>query len=134
GGVFQRRAVLLDGPGVTFEVMKQFSVSPQFTPEPPEGEGIFSARADGSGLRRLGPASRFPTFAVVNDENSPIGLGFPPTQLVFGVSPNGRSIALIDLGPDTAGNEAPEIFLLDLRSGRRTQLTHFPRAASCRGD
>ena len=128
--VFQRLAVLPDGSGVIFEVTKQFSVYPQFTPEPPQGEGIFFARADGSGLRRLGPASRFPSFAVVKDVNSPIGLGFPPTQLVFGVSPNGRRIALIDLGPDTAGNEAPEIFLLDLRSGRRTQLTHLSPVAS----
>ena len=128
--VFQRLAVLPDGSGVIFEVTKQFSVYPQFTPEPPQGEGIFFARADGSGLRRLGPASRFPSFAVVKDVNSPIGLGFPPTQLVFGVSPNGRSIALIDLGPDTAGNEAPEIFLLDLRSGRRTQLTKLSRVAA----
>jgi len=50
--------------------------------------------------------------------------------LVFAVSPDGRSIAFIDLGPDTAGNEAPEIFLLDLRSGRRTQLTQLSRVAS----
>src|SRR4029077_6324299 len=80
--------------------------------------------------QRLVPSSRFPTFVVVNDVHTPIGLGFPKTQLVFGVSPNGRSIALIDLGPDTAGNEAPEIFLLDVRSGRRTQLTHLSRVAA----
>src|SRR5262249_8562115 len=129
-GVFQRLAVLPDASGVIFEVTKQYSVFPLITPELPGGEGIFFVRADGRGLRWDAPACRFPTFVVVKYVNSPIGLGFPKTQLVFGVSPNGRSIALIDLGPDTAGNEAPEIFLLDLRSRRRTQLTHLPRVAS----
>src|SRR5262245_28031469 len=127
---FQRLAVLPDGSGVIFEVTKQFSVVPILSPEPPRGEGIFFVRADGSGLQRLGPASRVPTFVAVNDVHSPFGQGFPKTQLVFAVSPNGRSIALIDLGPDTAGNEAPQIFLLDLRSGRRTQLTHLSRVAA----
>jgi hypothetical protein len=130
GGVFQRLAVLPDGSGVIFEVTRQFSVYPPVTPELPGGEGIFFVRADGSGLRRLGSASRVPTFVTVNDGNSPTGLGFPRSQLVFGISPNGRSIALIDLGPDTAGQEAPQIFLLDLRSGQRTQLTHLSRVAS----
>jgi hypothetical protein len=130
GGVFQRLGVLPDGSGVIFEVTKQFSLYPPVTPEPPRGEGIFFVRADGSGLRWLGPASRFPTFVVVNDVHSPRGLGYPITELVFAVSPDGRSIAFIDLGPDTAGNEAPEIFLLDLRSGRRTQLTQLSRVAS----
>jgi hypothetical protein len=41
-------------------------------------------------------------------------------------------MALIDLGPDTAGHEAPQIFLLDLRSGRRKQLTQQSRVASAR--
>jgi hypothetical protein len=131
GGAFQRLAVLPDGSGVVFEVTTQFSVYPTLSPEPaPGGEGIFLVRADGSGLRRLGPASRFPTFVGVNDVNSPIGISFPVTGMVYSVSPNGRSIALIDLGPDTAGHEAPQIFLLDLRSGRRTQLTHLSRVAS----
>src|SRR5262249_4170399 len=130
GGAFQRLAVLPDGSGVVFEMTKQFSVYPPFTPEPPQGEGIFLVRADGNGLRRLGPASRFPTFIVVNDANSPLGISFPVTGMIYSVSPNGRSIALIDLGPDTAGHEAPQIFLLDLRSGRRTQLTHLSRVAA----
>src|SRR5262249_51199597 len=129
GAAFQRLAVLPDGSGVVFEVTTQFSVFPTLSPAPRE-EGIFLVRADGSGLRRLGPASRFPTFVAVNDVYSPIGIGFPYTGMVYSVSPNGRSIALIDLGPDTAGHEAPQIFLLDLRSGRRTQLTHLSRVAA----
>src|SRR5215831_3875922 len=37
GGAFQRLAVLPDGSGVVFEMTKQFSVYPPFTPEPPHG-------------------------------------------------------------------------------------------------
>jgi hypothetical protein len=115
-GPFQRLAVLPDGSGVVFEVTNQFSVSPG--PQLPE-EGIFFVRANGKGLRRLGPASRFRPFRAFRDGTIRLfGDSFP-------VSPDGRRIALIDLGPfDGAGHEAPQIFLLDLRSGRRRQLTH----------
>jgi hypothetical protein len=124
-GVFQRMAVLPDASGVVFEVTKQFSLYPSLTPEPPRGEGIFFLRADGRGrLRRLGPASRFPPFLFASD---PLANFYLPTQYVLPVSPDGRSVALIDLGPDTAGHEAPQIFLLDVRSGRRTQVTRQSR-------
>jgi hypothetical protein len=129
-GVFQRLAVLPDGSGVVFEVMKQWSLFPALTPEPPRGEGIFFVRADGRGEpRRLGPASRQPTFLFASD---PLGTFHEFDAWTFPVSPNGRSIALIDLGPDTAGQEAPQVFLLDLRSGRRKQLTHQSRVWSAR--
>jgi hypothetical protein len=40
-------------------------------------------------------------------------------------------MAFIDFGPDTDGHEAPQIFLLDLRSPyQRTQLTHQSRVVS----
>jgi len=49
----------------------------------------------------------------------------------FPVSPDGRKIALIDLGSfGAAGHEAPQIFLLDLRSGRRCQPTHQSEVTS----
>jgi hypothetical protein len=118
-GVFQRVAVLPDGSGVVFEVTKQFSLYPPLTPEPPRGEGIFFVRADGRGLRRLGPASRFPSLLFVGGR----------TGTVFSVSPNGRSIAFIDLGPATAGHEAPQVFLLDLRI-RSANPAHAPAANS----
>jgi hypothetical protein len=125
GGVFQRIAVLPDGSGVVFEVLKQFSLFPALTPEPPRGEGIFFARADGRGEpRRLGPASRIPTFRFASDS---LGTFHHADAWTFPVSPDGRSIALIDLGPDMAGQEATQVFLLDLRSGRRKQLTHQSR-------
>jgi hypothetical protein len=124
-GVFQRMAVRPDGSGVVFEVTKQLSLLPAVTPEPP-AEGIFFVRADGTGLHRLGPASRFPTLLAVRDPNSPIGVSFvSPGGNPFVVSPNGQEMAFIDFGPDTDGHEAPQIFLLDLRSPyKRTQLTH----------
>jgi len=113
---FQRLAVLPDGSGVVFEV-----TSPQggILSAPPE-EGIFLAQARGRGrLRPLGPPSRSPLgVAGVADE--------------FPVSPDGRTIALIDLGPfDAAGHEAPQIFSLDTRSGYRRQLTHQTNPVCC---
>src|SRR5262249_54910325 len=106
-GVFQNAAVLPDGSGVVFDVTKQLSDIPALTPDPPE-EGIFFVRADGTGLRSLGPPSRVPSF-----------LG----QFRWAASPDGRTIAFIDLGPyDAAGHEAPQAFLLDVRSGKRPQL------------
>jgi len=114
-GLFQRLAVLPDGSGVVFEVTNQFSLSPG---APPPEEGIFFVRANGTGLRSLGPASRYPPFLVLRNVISFTADSFP-------VSADGRKIAFIDLGPfDAAGHEAPQIFLLDLRSGRRRQLTH----------
>jgi hypothetical protein len=124
-GVFQHMAVLPDSSGVVFEVTNQLSVvGPALTPEPPE-EGIFFARADGkSPPRRLGDASHVPTLLAVPDPNSPVGMSFGSTGISFVVSPDARKIAFIDLGTDPDGHEAPQVFLLDLRSGQRTQLTH----------
>ena len=113
-GVFQNAAVLPDGSGVIFDVTKQFSQIPALTPEPPE-EGIFFVRADGTGLRPLGPPSRAPSF-----------LG----QFRWAASPDGRTIAFIDVGPSRAGYEAPQIFLLDVASGERRQITHQTHVAN----
>jgi hypothetical protein len=130
-GVFQNMAVLPDGSGVVFEVTKQLSLVPAITPEPP-AEGIFFVRADGrSPPRRVGDASRFPTLLVAADPNALGGVSFLNTGNSFVVSPDGRNIAFIDFGPDTDGHEAPQIFLLDLRSPyTRTQLTHQSRVVS----
>jgi hypothetical protein len=111
-GRFQRLAVLPDGSGVVFEVRTRCSVSP----DPPPEEGFFFVRATGRGLRPLGPASRV--------QVSPMEF--------FPVSPDGREIVFIDLGPfDAAGDEAPQLVVLDLRSGQRRQLTHQPPADLC---
>ena len=128
--LFQRLAVLPDGSGVVFEVTSQFSTSPTPTAELSLEDGIFFVRADGSGLRRLGPASRWPTSFVVADP--PRGLTLGDDGEFFPVSPDGRTVALIDLGPfDAAGHEAPQICLLDLRSGQRCQLTQHSEVSIC---
>jgi hypothetical protein len=111
-GRFQRLAVLPDGSGVVFEVRTGFLVSPG---APPPEEGFFFVRATGGELRPLGPASRVQVSS--ND--------------FFPVSPDGREIAFIDLGPDAAGDEAPQMFVLDVRSGRRRQLTHQSDPTIC---
>src|SRR5262245_8361917 len=65
GGVFQRLGVSRDGKTVVFEVTPEFSILPL---EAPDGhEGMFAVSSDGTGLRRLGPASRARTFTFLND-------------------------------------------------------------------
>jgi hypothetical protein len=114
-GLLQRLAVLPDGSGVVFEVTSQWFPLPALR-RPPE-EGFFFVRADGRGLRRLGPASR-----VSAEEAAREG-----AQDFFPVSPDGRKIALHDFGPDSAGHDVPQLLLLDTRSGQRRQLTHQSR-------
>ena len=111
-GLFQRLAVLPDGSGVVFEVTSQWFPFP-ILPRPPE-EGFFFVRADGRGLRRLGPPSRVRVFFDPGNNTSDY----------YPVSPDGRYIALLDLGPDGFGQDAYQIFRLDTRTGRRRQLTH----------
>lgn len=107
GGTFQHLAVLPSGSKVVFELNKSLAPIPAFTPDPPV-EGIFIVNADGSGLRRLGPASRYPTMIPFPDPLSPIGFNIEVTGTAWSVSPDGRSITLIDLGSDGAGREAPQ--------------------------
>ena len=130
-GAFQRLAVLPDGSGVVFEVTRGFSEFPAITPGAPSDEGMFFVRSDGSGLRPLGPPSRRPLFQTVRDPNSPIGLSISFTTDTFAVSPDGRKIAMIDLGPIDPNaperGEAPQVVLLDVRSGHRRQLTYQSR-------
>jgi hypothetical protein len=108
----QRLGVSPDGSAVVFEVNDLFSISPH-TPLSPEQRGFFMVRSDGRGLRPLGPASRARSFS---DDTSP--------PIAF--SPNGRRIAFTDLGPGPGGEEAVQIVVLDLATGKRTQVTRLP--------
>jgi len=122
-GDFQRSAVLPDGSGVVFEVTNDFSLFPALTPEPPE-KGMFFVHADGAGLRRLGPASRIPTFYAIGR----VVYNIP--ELFFAVSPDGRTIAFSDLGTGSDRQETAQIFTLDIATGRRRkQVTHLPLPA-----
>src|SRR5262245_17461082 len=98
-GQVQRVGVSPDGSGVVFEVTADTAVVSlgRVSPQPPEQQGMFFVRADGSGLRRLGPASREPMFRISPD---------PTGTFIFNLnvaaampfSPNGRRIVFTDLG------------------------------------
>lgn len=128
---FQRLGVSPDGSGVVFEVTFDFSLLKRVgvrDPLLPEQEGIFFVRADGSGLRRLGPASREPaqrlTGLISTSGNNGSVYSFP----FFSFSPDGRAITFTDRGPGPAGEEAPQVVTVDIASGTRFQVTHLPDA------
>ena len=115
-GAFQRLGVSPDGTGIVFEVSDDFNVFSQ-TFVPPEQEGIFVVRADGSGLRRLDRASRAAASTPNRIESN------------FVFSPNGRLVGFTDTGPGQPdGQDAAQIFTLDIETGQRTQVTHLPPA------
>jgi hypothetical protein len=127
-GAFQRIGVSPDGRHVVFEVTDDFSGTRQKLVPPEQPEGIFIVRADGRGLRRLGPASRDPSFRYAMDPASPLGLRVG-AWIPFPFSPDGRAVVLTDLGTCPAGEEAVQIFTLDVVTGERKQLTHLPVVA-----
>ncbi len=122
GEAFQSVAVSPDGASVVFEVTDERSVYPPVPLNLPEAQkGIFWVRADGTGLRRLGPASQ-ERFFFLNERGGVIELG----GVVF--SPDGRTIAFADEGPDADGQEADQVVTIDVATGMRTQVTRLPPA------
>jgi len=121
---FQWVAVSRDGSSVVFEVTDEFSVRPALPLNlPPEQKGIFWVRADGTGLRPLGPPSRqrlvdFPSGGTV-DYSSGVALSF---------SWDGRTIAFVDKVPGVDGDETDQVVTVDVATGTRTQVTHLPPA------
>lgn len=118
---FQRIGVSPDGSRVVFELTDDFSIL-STEQVPPVEEGIYVVGADGSGLRRLGPASREPTFRTGGGS---CALGNSTQTPVFQFSPGGDRIAYVDRGPDRAGADAVQIVTLNLDTGGRTQVTHL---------
>jgi hypothetical protein len=112
---------------VVFEVTAEFALFP-LVPVPAGQEGIYVVRADGRGLRRLGPPSRDPMFRITPEPSSPIGVFFPVSG-EFRFSPDGRKVVYTDIGPGPAGEDAIQIVTLDLATGRRTQVTHLPKGS-----
>ena len=118
---FQGLAVSPDGAAVVFEITDDFSVDPKLPLGlAPDQKGIFSVRADGSGLRPLGPPSRLPFFYI--EDNG----GFIFFLVSFAFSPDSRMVTFADTGPDAAGHEAGQLMTLDVNSGERRQVTHLP--------
>jgi len=125
-GAFHRLGVSPNGKRVVFEVADDFSMlGPNHLVPAGQKEGIFVVQNDGRGLRLLGPASRDPSFDILGDPTAPGGFrAFIYTPLSF--KPNGASVVLTDLGPGPGGEQAIQIFTLDIATGTRTQLTHLP--------
>jgi cysteine-rich repeat protein len=128
----QRMAVLPDASGVVFEITNDHSAFPELAPEPP-AEGIFFVRSDGSGLRWLTPASRLSLWHVPRDPRGRPLLDqiLARGERFFATSPSGRTIAYTDLVPGPDGRDAAEIYLLQLDTGERTQLTHLSFVNCC---
>jgi hypothetical protein len=125
-GPFQRLGVSPDGSEVVFEVTSEAPVVLRGNPPlPPDQQGLFFVHADGSGLRRLGPASRERSFRFGAEPDNPGGLYVTYSPLIP-FSPNGRRIAFTDLGPGPDGKDAVQIVVLDLATGERTQVTRLP--------
>lgn len=124
---FQRIGVTPDGTGVVFELTNEHSVFPPVTPAPPD-TGIFFIRRDGSGLRKLGPASQVPLIEVVPDPTSTLGLTLGGTGATFALTfnPSGTLFAYEDLGPGPDGADASQVFVMEVATGARRQVTRVP--------
>jgi hypothetical protein len=131
-GSLQRLGVRPDGSGVVFEVNRDVSLGRFGPPLTPEQQGFFLVRADGSGLRRLGPASREPCFLInLNGRSSPWAFGtFQLTYCSLPFSADGRSVVFTDLGPGPGGETAAQVVTLDVATGERRQVTRLPLAQS----
>src|SRR5262245_45808238 len=125
-GPLQRLGVSPDGSGVVFEVNDEFSIGAT-TWLSPEQKGMFFVRSDGSKLHRIGPASHDPNFLIGPDPTGGFALQVVYAPLMS-FSPNGRWIAFTALGPGPRGEEAVQIFVLDLATDppERKQLTRLP--------
>ncbi len=122
-GVFTRLGISRDGSTVAFERTTRFSLVPALFDLPGDEEGLY-VRADGQSPRRLGDASRAPSF----------GLGGTAiqTDATIDFSPNGRFVVFTDQGPGPDGAEERQVVVVDVRDGTRTQVTRLPRVPEAR--
>jgi hypothetical protein len=135
----QRLGVSPDGRAIVYEITDDFAEIKQVTGDsfvhlldwrgvlPPEQEGIFAMRSDGSSVRYLGPASRAPLFKYELDASEPGGFFSDSSYGAgFASSPDGRTVAFRDLGTAPDGTESEQIFTLRLADGARRQVTRLP--------
>jgi len=133
-GAFQRMGVSPDGAVVLFEVTYDFSPF-RFEPWaklPPEQEGIFLVHGDGTGLRKVGPNSQQPGFALDPACYIPgTDCAGGTASASFDFSPDRKLVALTDRGPDNTGKMSAQVFTLNLASGAREQVTTLPPLPRC---
>jgi len=128
-GAFQRMGFTADGSQFLFEVTDDFSVNARVIPE--DEQGIFAVRPDGTGLHRVAPHSEDPCFRVywpcaLAPHAGECACAGYNAQCSFGASPDGRRIAYTDIGPSVSGEQASQVFTLDLTTGERQQVTRLP--------
>lgn len=126
-GPFERLGVSPDGSGIVFEKTTRFSIG-RLPPLAPDDEGFFFVRADGSGLRRLGPASRESLTRVVVDASAPSGFRADNDNNPLSFSADGRTVVFADRGSGPSDEDAAQVVTLDLATGARRPVTHLPRA------
>jgi hypothetical protein len=129
-GAVQRMRFTADGGQFLFELTDDFSVNAHVIPE--DQQGIFAVRSDGTGLRKIAPHSQDPCMlaywpCVFNSSAAECAsCAAAQSQCFFGASPDGSRIAFADLGPSPSGEEASQVFTLDLNTGERQQVTRLP--------
>ena len=126
-GPFERLGVSPDGSGVVFEKTTHFSIG-RLPPLAPDEEGFFFVHADGSGLRRLGPASRESLVRIEIDASLSTGLRLTSDVTPLSFSADGRTVVFSDRGPGPDGENAAQVVTLDVATGARFPVTHLPRA------
>jgi hypothetical protein len=126
GGIFERLGVSPDGRAVVYEVTDDFSSAARGLLAP-EDKGIFFVRSDGRGRQRLGPPSRDPSWRIRLDPRFPIGIVARFDEHIP-FSPNGRLIALTDLGPGPNGEDASQVVTIEVATHRRHVVTHLPNS------
>src|SRR5262249_40979933 len=119
-----------DGSGVVFEVNRDVSRYRLGPPLTPEQQGFFFVRADGSGLRRLGPASGEPCFQLAAAHPELGVSGFEITFCSLPFSPDGRAVVFTDLGPGPGGETPPRVVPLPWAPGERGRVPRLPLAHS----
>lgn len=127
----QRWGISPDSSLVLFELTDDFSIFTHVMPD--EQKGIYAVRADGSGLRKIAPASRDSMFRI--DWPCKLDPQCPHVSSTifagFSFSADGRRVVYTDVGMSETGEMAPEIFTLAVSGGEPRQITDLPPLPLC---